>query len=165
MLDRDPPRLSGPRAEERSSSAPIYGLPPLAPYISAPRAARIGRRSNAVLVGHSVHTSNGGCWGRHDARRSRLRRGRVLRSPDLSARPQVDVSVTVRSTGVVPRHRVAGFVGADRRDGSGAQPVAVLQRGVRRAGPPVVGGGQAGGDGVGDFGGTGLAGGRCRVDE
>src|ERR1700739_237790 len=134
------------------------------PSVRPGRRAGLRRDEYAVLVGHSVHPGDGGCRGRRDARRGRLRRDRVLRSPDLSARAHVAVSVADGPTGVVSRHRVAGFVGADRCDGGGDGPAAVLQRGIRRTGPPVVGGGQAGGHGIGGIAGAGLAGGRCRVD-
>src|SRR6185436_4113235 len=46
-------------------------------------------------------------------------------------------------------NRVAGFLGAHRRNGGGDEAAAFLQRGLYRARAPVDRGGQAGRDGVG----------------
>ena len=69
-----------------------------------------------------------------------------------------------RQADVDARDRLAGLLGADRRDGGGDQPAALLQRRLHRACASAVGGGEAGRDRLRHLGGAGVAGGRGRVD-
>src|ERR1700751_320370 len=95
-----------------------------------------GTAPDAVLVWHTVYGDQRCAGDRANAGRVWLPRGDLRRPLDLSARPDIAVSVTGRSPTVAAGDRLAGFVDHDRRDVVDHPTLAVLQRYLRRPVPP-----------------------------